>query len=266
MGYTIPPSQTEDWGTGNIDLKRNSDTSAYTQLSFFHFGAAFTTDERGLYWAGSNATLSDWIVNSTRDGDLNGMPNIGITADAFGKSYYSLLLFDFGVQDPAVNPLASETGIRYLQSRNDTQLANISSILDTPASGTVRYVLQADETLPASNTSRSTTIFTQYLCSVPRRKGGFGLVFSVLIADIVFLQACWKIFCIITTYLLGRNDNEMNYCAGCIEVKRASTLLDDDSSLHPVGRPATLRSHSEGSELQALIPVRSRHQSGRVIS
>nr|OQO30421.1 hypothetical protein B0A51_03051 [Rachicladosporium sp. CCFEE 5018] len=156
-----------------------------------------------------------------------------MTVDAFAKSYYSLLLSEFGVRD-ATNALTTVSGIVYLQSRQDTDLAAASSQYNYKiagkmvASGIVPNVLEPGASPTLFNSTDPTTVYTQYLCSVPKRKSGMSLVLPILIADIVSLQACWKIVTIITTWWLGRPDKEMNYCAGCVATSEGNDPGADD--------------------------------------
>lgn len=252
MAYAAPFPGDSNWGVGNIGVHQADDGSTYNNPGFMRVGAAFTTDHAGLYWCGPT-TLGNWTTQSLLHGTFNGMPNISRSVDAFAKSYTSLLLSDFGIWAPATNALASANGIQYLQSYNDSQLAETSAALGRPVSGTVSKVLDAGDALPPLSVDEPVTLNAQYLCSVPKRKGGASLVFPVLIADIVFLQTCWRLFSLVMAWFVGRRDKQSNFCAGCVEAMRMNVAAADDGL-----RPSTFRSTSERSELQELLPMHSR--------
>jgi hypothetical protein len=54
-----------------------------------------------------------------------------------------------------------------------------------------------------------------YLCQVPQLKSRSSLVFSVLIADIVFLQVLWKVFILVVDFFMYRRYSDMGSCQGC---------------------------------------------------
>lgn len=56
---------------------------------------------------------------------------------------------------------------------------------------------------------------TTYMCQVPRLKSTGTLIVSVLVADLVLLQAIWKLFVLAMNYFLVSNNEEMRYCEGC---------------------------------------------------
>ncbi|KAL9117268.1 MAG: hypothetical protein Q9187_006197 [Circinaria calcarea] len=57
-------------------------------------------------------------------------------------------------------------------------------------------------------------IFAKYLCQVPQRKSGGSLFLSILLADLVLLQALWKVVNFtVSTYVVRKNPTR-NYCLG----------------------------------------------------
>lgn len=55
------------------------------------------------------------------------------------------------------------------------------------------------------NTSAA-VISMKYLCQVPKRKTSGTLIVSILVADLVFMQALWKIFILCTGAWLTHRD------------------------------------------------------------
>jgi hypothetical protein len=64
--------------------------------------------------------------------------------------------------------------------------------------------------------TKNATIFTQYLCSVPEPKSTGTMLLAILIADLVFLQAAWKIFNWITQGIVSARDSTAMVCKGCL--------------------------------------------------
>lgn len=236
MGYSAPvDSPTDSFGSGAIALTRNPGVNDYTSLEFFQCDTTFGTDNGGLVFMHTPSTIADWADQSSTDNNGNGfhLPNISETVDAFGKTFYSLILSDLGVTT-GDNALITPAGVQYLQTRNDTSLAiaansstmgqgvgltNVLNVTATvggfPIETAYQTVTKALGQPPVLNNTNSSTIFTQYLCSVPKRKSGGSLFFSVLIADIVFLQAFWNLFNKGTQWWLQSKDPQMDYCAAC---------------------------------------------------
>ena len=199
------------WDSGTVVFSRNPGTDDYTSLNFFYARAYFYSNNGDLAWIHPPNTTALWNVP-----DRNGnhyLPNIVTTVDVFAKSLYSLLLSDFGVQDKT-NALITPAGVKWLQSQVDAELEGKENTVEGGQySGHPEVVVNAlDSAKPGypfdqaylsvaqdlgsppdlTNTSAS-TIFMQYLCSIPQRKGGGALFFAVLLADLVFLQAVWAL-------------------------------------------------------------------------
>lgn len=249
MGWQEPGglTGTSSYGSGSIDLVRNVNVMDYKAADFWLCDATFYDSGRDLMFQHFPATIQDWADQwTTDDPDKQyNLPNISTTVDAFGKTFYSLLLSDFGVTT-ASNALLTASGLEYLQSINDTDAAEMAAGKD-PSLGTVTHWFDAgNDRAQELDTAKAATIFTQYLCSVPKQKGGFSLFFGVLLADIVFLNTAWKLFTWLATWWLGRRDLLMNHCIGCIE-RQGMVLADQDNVSH-VRRNA---------ELYDYVPVAS---------
>ncbi|KAF7193074.1 hypothetical protein HII31_05635 [Pseudocercospora fuligena] len=231
MGYSVPGGDPDtdgaSWGSGTITLTRNPNVSDYKDSRFFITDVGLSNDHGGLSFMHPPYTIQDWQNQADPDKEFM-LPNISISVDTFGKSFYSLLLSDFGV-NKSVNAISTPAGLEYLQSINDTEL---SLAVDDPAAGICPQYFNPDEDkIQALNSTMPMTLFTQYLCSVPKQKGGFSLFFGVILADIVFLNACWTLFGWAATWWFGRRDPHANYCAGCANaLSREEMALDDRGS------------------------------------
>lgn len=77
-------------------------------------------------------------------------------------------------------------------------------------------------------------ISTQYLCNVPKMKPTAALVFSVILADIVFLQALWTLLNWAVTTHLQRVDAAAMYCSGCANTIQAAKPEGSNKGGHTV--------------------------------
>lgn len=104
--------------------------------------------------------------------------------------------------------------------------SNVTAINET-------YPLFKDVTGPLG--TQPAFVFGQYACSVPVQKNIGTLLVAVLLADLVFLQAVWKLFNLIVGCFVTRADEHAAWCAGCLDRKECDTVGgealegDDDS-------------------------------------
>jgi len=211
MSYSVPGGidGTSSWGAGTITFTRNPNVTDYENPAFFVCDIGLSTDSSGLNFMHPPHTVEDWAT-SYQTGQNWGLPNISITADAFAKSFYSLLLMDFGM-NVTTNALLTPRGIQYLQAINDTDLA-LASGKDI---GHIGKVYVPGTGLALANSTKPVTLFSQYLCSVPRPKNAFSVFVAVILADIVFLNSCWTVFGWGLNYWVGRRDPSMMQCETC---------------------------------------------------
>lgn len=228
MGYSAPDSgdlldsDAAKWGSGTVTLTRNDAVMDYKSLDFFICDTGFQDDKAGLNHMHPPHTMRNWHDQWTPEaveGKWNAsMPNISIVVDVLAKTYYSLLLSDFNSTNETqlTNALSTAEGLNYLQTRNNTDLAEVIKRLGDKGDGTIgNYTRDSNLTQPLEF-AEHTTLFSRYLCSRPKRKSTFKLLFAVVLADIVFLSACWTVFGWIATWWLGRKSSNTDYCAGCI--------------------------------------------------
>ena len=122
-------------------------------------------------------------------------PNVWIAADSLAKSFYSTVMTDLGQTDTQSNILLNATALQYF-TRNFTDMrSQVLNAIPGPANDS--YETLKDQTGPL-NTSTS-TITNKYLCQIPKRKSIGTLILSILVADLVFLQASWKLLNLCTS-------------------------------------------------------------------
>jgi len=235
MGYSAPGDLEDNsgasWGSGTVVLTRTNVTD-YKSLDFFYCDTGFNDDKGGLNWLHPPNTMQNWrdqwTPEAKKDDYDAAMPNISLVVDAFAKTYYSLLLSDFNSTEETklTNALSTSEGIEYLQSINNTDLAEVQSIFSDKVDGTIgRSTNGLTNLTQPLDFAQHTTLFSRYLCSIPKRKSTFKLLFAVVLADIVFLNACWTVFGWVATWWLGRTDSNAEYCIGCVNASRDIPLV-----------------------------------------
>ena len=75
----------------------------------------------------------------------------------------------------------------------------------------------------------SSTISTSYLCQVPRLKSTGSLIFSIVVADLVFLQALWKVFIVVVDWWMKKRYPQMGTCTGCGGSESKLSVSEDKS-------------------------------------
>ena len=94
-------------------------------------------------------------------------------------------------------------------------------------------------------------ISTEYLCQVPQRKSTGNLIVSVMVADLVLLQALWQLYKLAVDFFCVRKKPEAQYCQGCIDnMKEDEDVEVDDKSAAKVQSKTSGTSVSE----QSLLP------------
>jgi hypothetical protein len=115
-----------------------------------------------------------------------------LTAKRFATIFESIILTDLG----------DATGIRNILL-NKTEIEEYINFLDEEL--VYRYQLEG----PIVNIGTSPSVIPRkYLCQVPQRKPIRTMIVSILIADLVFMQALWKLFNLIINLWLTQRDSE----------------------------------------------------------
>ncbi len=160
-------------------------------------------------------------------------PNIWIEVDSFAKSFYTTIMADLGqVSNDSI--LQNDTLLQHFTS-------NITSMIGPrEQNGVETYWLLAGPARQSYNELKDATghlnvsasvIYAQYFCQVPELKSGGSLFIAILVADLVFLQALWKVLNWSTIAWLERTDPHANFCPGCLKASdRGFELSPRDST------------------------------------
>jgi hypothetical protein len=97
-------------------------------------------------------------------------------------------------------------------------------------------------------------ITTKYLCQVPKRKPIGNIFISVLLADLVLLQAAWQLYTFGVGQFLQRTHEISNYCEGCYgEIQKENGDLEKDF----VAARQRLKDHGTTNKITSLMRSRT---------
>ncbi|RYP60161.1 hypothetical protein DL771_010607 [Monosporascus sp. 5C6A] len=212
----------DDLYDATITLRRNSIAAVGTaaeveSLDFFHV-SCFT--ERSFC---GNSSLPQLMQG---DGEFDPYPSIWKSVDVLGKAMWFSVLTDLGRNQSAVpNMLVEPTLLANLTSNYTSEIQAWPTYNDRITQSLDPSLAQASfdpnvTPLPDLN-ARQSTLTTNYVCQVPRMKSAGTLFYTVLQADLVYLQNAYMLFVFVVGYLLHRRHRkhpDTNYCDGCREV------------------------------------------------
>jgi hypothetical protein len=155
------------------------------------------------------------------------------TASSITKIFHSTVLADLGQSNP--NILVDQGLLQYFSKNitaidaqqeggdgawgwgNNIRVSGQGGLALKPltSENATRWNLKADPSFMS----------VTYLCQVPQLKSTSSLIFSVLVADFVFLQVLWKVFILIVDFFMYRGYSDMGSCQGC----QAARLRPEDS-------------------------------------
>ncbi len=192
----------------NSDFKPTSEENITRSDFFFIDYHFFGNDENNpgseiIWFSPSDESQSDRVLHHI-------YPDIWTQADNFAKAFYSAILVDLGSNFSA-NIL---TDPKLLQP-----LTNFETMTDLEKpwlkAGPARQSFEQLQNSTGGLGITPSTIYAQYLCQVPKQKATGSLLVSILVADLVLLQALWQIVKWVTTSWVGHRDPHANYCEGC---------------------------------------------------
>lgn len=193
----------------------NASRSSTKDISSFRFFETLyriaAADENGVDRGGSYAN------NTSKDvADTMKSWSFYASADALAKTFYSTIITDLGQVASKPNIFADARLLEFFSSNftriNSTVHEFDSRVPATPV-GSYKSLKSTSGPLGVS----PSVISARYLCQIPRRKSMGNFLISILVADLVLLQALWMITIWIATYFAERKDKRANWCEGCLE-------------------------------------------------
>jgi hypothetical protein len=177
--------------------------------------------------------------------NTNVQPYLPQQIDGFAKSLYSTILADLG-QQGGQNILTDPDLLQYYLAAS----FDVNSTTDTV--GDYRLTSYWDTNTVAASQSYEvlnstgsgigllsvvpSQIYAQYVCQVPVLKNTGSLIWAIIIGDLVFLQAIWKVFIWSVDLWVTKRDHNAMLCEGCLEIKDSygmDKIRDDRSDNDP---------------------------------
>ncbi|KAM3077239.1 hypothetical protein ACMFMG_003297 [Clarireedia jacksonii] len=168
-------------------------------------------------------------------------PSIWKSVDVLGKAMWFSVLTDLGRSQSAVpNMLVEPALLANLTSNYTSEVqawpTNNGGIHMTLDRSLAQASFDPNTTsLPNLNITQ-TTLSTNYLCQVPRMKSAGTLFFSVLQADLVYLQNAYALLAFVVSYLLYREKPDAKYCDGCRRVISQGTQQSNNQHALSTGQ------------------------------
>lgn len=225
---------------------------------FFKLSYYFLASDGGILNDGNHFREPDQLYNN--ESELLSRP---MTEGLFfAKAFYSLMLVDLG-QDHAPNLLLDSDQLQYALDPPDNfnrerggplyaadgldwwkfqgisppgQPAEESNSVPMRQS----YEKFKDQTGPLQ--TRNASIYSQYTCSIPRRKSKANVILTMLLTGFVFSQTAWTILKFVAEQFVSAADSTAMYCEGCIA--QGHRLVDTLPSDHNISSspPGVIRS------------------------
>lgn len=177
---------------------------------YFTLAWRFLSDEGKGYFS----TVSGLGNLTTTASDLasqNEYPNVWLQNNKLAKAAYSTVLVDLGQDQPA-SLLLNATALEQFTSDFDAVWKNLANARPGPARHP--YDRNSNDYGPLGTVPA--VIETTYLCNVPRRRSTATLLWLIVVADLVALQALWTLFTLIIGKFYLDPLPGSQYCQGCL--------------------------------------------------
>ncbi|KAL3293938.1 hypothetical protein RB213_015246 [Colletotrichum asianum] len=135
--------------------------------------------------------------------------------------------------------LLNSTGPDRLDGFFFNQIPTPGRTLGNPGEGltSLKNSFERFKPLMGSLSCKETTLVAEYLCSVPEKKSIGVLLCSLVLANLVFLQAAWKLLQWTAGSLVTKRDSSAMICEGCVylrslensEQKVGEDAVDDET-------------------------------------
>jgi hypothetical protein len=223
MAHMRDPDASYDWG----DITLTFDPTANIEsMDFISYVGTFGMSNGTVHWLSPDEVpfsfnpLSTWNNSQIQ-------PYLSQQIDGFAKAFYSTILVDLG-QTNGSNVLNDPKALQYYLAAP----FDVDRLIDGVHSYTVDFIGHSPVLASAAysnlTTSNSTgrlgvkpaTIYSEFLCQVPRKKGAGSLIVSITVSDLVFLQTLWRLYCWVAGWLLTKTDSDAMMCQGCLQQQR----------------------------------------------
>ena len=223
MAHMQDPGASYDWG----DITLHFDPTANIEsMDFISYVGSFGMSNGIVHWLSPDEDhfsfnpLSTWNNSQIQ-------PYLPQQIDGFAKAFYSTILVDLG-QTNGSNVLNDPKALQYYLAAP----FDVDRLKDGVANYTVNFIGRppvlasaAYNNLATSNNTgrlrvKPATIYSEFLCQVPQKKGAGSLIVSIVISDLVFLHALWTLYCWVAGWWLTKTDSNAMMCQGCLQQQR----------------------------------------------
>ena len=196
---------------GTLNYRPRPDvTAGITDLAFFQLDYQFIRIRPGsenffeLPPHGSPADIG--LLDAERT-----YPNIWTIADTLAKAAYSTVLTDLGQINAPHNLLVHPDQLQHFTANFSDWKGSIANAIPGPLDED--YETFKGNTGPLGVTP---SVFVRdYTCQVPQQKAWPNLIVSILVADLVFLQAAWQLYKLAIDYFFVKKIPDGQQCEGC---------------------------------------------------
>jgi hypothetical protein len=129
-------------------------------------------------------------------------PNVWISSDSLAKSFYSTIMADLGQSTARPNILNDEISLQYFTKNFTAMQSDPSNARPGPARDSYDALKEQNKTGLLQITPA--VISTKYFCQMPQQKSAGALFVSIRVADLVLMQAAWKILTLCANAWLTR--------------------------------------------------------------
>ena len=198
-----------NWTKAEVTLTPNSTVTDITDLRYYNVTfRGINEDESGEGDTGLWANPDGGTIQDLFAADSS--PNIWIGVDSLGKSLESTALADLGQLSARPNILTDPNLLEYFTA-NFSKIKPIGPYVVGPAREDYDTLKATIGQLGLS----PSTLATNYICNVPKRKPTSDLVISIAVADLVFMKTLWTIFTFIIGLVMRRKDSRTDWCERC---------------------------------------------------
>jgi hypothetical protein len=220
MGHVENPNGIYGWGDVILQFDHSKDIE---DMDFISYIGHFSMGNGEFLWMTLPPDYYELLPLSSWNNSNATQPYIPQQLDGFAKTLYSTILVDLG-QTNKSNILTDPEKLQYYLSAP----FDVNRTTDAVANYTINAPWHLDPVLASEsynllNTSNNmglleakpAQIFSQYACQVPQRNSAGSLILSIIIGDLVLLQALWTVTKWTTDWWLTRTNPNALVCEGC---------------------------------------------------
>jgi hypothetical protein len=218
--YTANVELKVPWYNGVVSVKRNSTQAIATadevkSIDFFHVGCFFNKlNSTGIAHGTTPCLIND--ISSLSEESSGIMPGIWESVNILGKATYFTVLADLGRSNDAGPNMLADPDLLANLSQNLTRVNQ--TLIDSFRWGIPDTAKESFDPSQAARFNLGVSpavLATNYLCQVPKLKSAGTLFVSVLVADLVLLQALWMTLKLIVDTFWIEKKPEWRRCEGC---------------------------------------------------